>query len=163
MRDNLDPDRCYTDAELNRVLRACHLQRCNSEADEPTNSLFFSAKLESVLEAGGRNWSVGQRQLLCIARALLSRCQVVCLDEATAAQDPRTEALVWSVIRDQFSSAAVLCVAHRLSTLLACDYVLVLANGSCVEEGSPTKLMNVDGGHFALLAKAYESTVKQSQ
>jgi len=110
------------------------------------------ASLDTVLEAGGRNWSVGQRQLLSVARALLLDCRVVCLDEATAAQDPRSEALLWRVLRESFGSAAVLCVAHRLATLFACDNVLVISHGRCVEEGVPAILAKRPGGHFAALA-----------
>ena len=151
VRDNLDPDSLHSDEALERVLRSCRLMPQGTEA-HGDNAAVLCASLDTVLEAGGRNWSVGQRQLLSVARALLLDCRVVCLDEATAAQDPRSEALLWRVLRESFGSAAVLCVAHRLATLFACDKVLVLSNGRCVEEGDPAVLAKQPGGHFATLA-----------
>lgn len=174
VRDNLDPDGLHSDADLERVLRACCLLRpedgaAAEETPHPpgvpgnrrgdADAAFFRVSLSTQLEAGGRNWSVGQRQLLSVARALLLPvgCRVVCLDEATAAQDPRSEAALWRVIRDNFADAAVLCVAHRLSNLLACDRVLVLADGVVVEEGHPAELLGRAGGRFAALAHAQGS------
>ncbi|EOD20589.1 hypothetical protein EMIHUDRAFT_65403, partial [Emiliania huxleyi CCMP1516] len=94
----------------------------------------------------GANFSAGQRQLLCIARALLSRCSLVLLDEATSSR-----ALIQRTVRSAFGHATVLTIAHRLSSVLDADKIMVLEAGRLVEFGSPQELMAKSGGAFRQL------------
>ena len=118
-------------------------------------------KFVSSLEAGlnytvaeaGENLSVGQRQLICLARALLRRTNVLVLDEATAAVDFDTDSLIQTTIREEFSNCTVLTIAHRLNTILDSDRVLVLDAGKIAEFDSPKALLSNDSSIFYSLAK----------
>ncbi|KAI9094069.1 ABC transporter type 1, transmembrane domain-containing protein [Phlyctochytrium arcticum] len=102
----------------------------------------ISIRLDTVVSEGGSNFSQGQRQLLCLARALLRSCKVIVLDEATASVDHSTDAKIQETIRTEFRGATLLCVAHRLRTVADYDKILVLAAGQVVEFGSPLGLMS---------------------
>ena len=102
--------------------------------------------LDSDVAEGGENFSSGQRQLICLARALLRQPRVVVLDEATASVDGETDALVQETVREQFRRSTVVTIAHRLDTVVHCDRLLVLApGGRVVEYGSPADLLRREG------------------
>lgn len=104
--------------------------------------------LAALVSEGGENLSVGQRQLVCIARAILRRPKVLVLDEATASIDNETDALVQAMIRREFKSATVLTVAHRLHTIIDSDRVLVLGDGELLEFDTPDALRADPNGVF---------------
>ncbi|TPX57540.1 hypothetical protein PhCBS80983_g03764 [Powellomyces hirtus] len=100
--------------------------------------------LDTLVQEGGQNFSQGQRQLLCLARALLRSCKVIVLDEATASVDHETDAKIQETIRTEFRGATLLCVAHRLRTVADYDKILVLSRGQVAEFGTPSDLLAKD-------------------
>ncbi|RHY25109.1 hypothetical protein DYB32_008514 [Aphanomyces invadans] len=126
LRFNLDPTRTHTDAELNAVLETVHLGHM---------------ALEDYIEDSGANLSVGQRQLVCIGRALLRHSKVVVLDEATAHVDGAAEALLQETLRVAFKHTTTLTIAHRLDTIMDSDRILVLDRGVVVEFDAPATLL----------------------
>ncbi|XP_011264384.1 multidrug resistance-associated protein 1 isoform X2 [Camponotus floridanus] len=144
LRMNLDPFVCYSDDEIWTALEHAHLK---SFVKNLPNTL-----LHEVSE-GGENLSVGQRQLICLARALLRKTKVLVLDEATAAVDLETDDLIQTTIRQEFKDCTVLTIAHRLNTILDSDRVIVLDKGLIVEYDSPEKLLRNPSSSFYSMAK----------
>uniref|UniRef100_A0A8C6UW71 Multidrug resistance-associated protein 1 n=1 Tax=Neogobius melanostomus TaxID=47308 RepID=A0A8C6UW71_9GOBI len=143
LRMNLDPFNSYSDEELWRALEFSHLKVFVTGLPD---------KLEHECSEGGENLSVGQRQLLCLARALLRKTKILVLDEATAAVDMETDHLIQSTIRSQFEECTVLTIAHRLNTIMDYTRVLVLDKGEMAEFDSPDKLV-AQRGLFYNMAK----------
>lgn len=108
----------------------------------------LQAGLDSPIQEGGNNLSSGQRQLLCMARALLRSSRILVLDEATSNVDQASDTLIQKTIRNAFSHCTVLTIAHRLHTIADADRVMVLDQGQLREFDSPAELMKVDGGVF---------------
>ncbi|KAJ2386544.1 ATPase-like protein, partial [Coemansia sp. RSA 2603] len=107
--------------------------------------------LEYGIVQGGANFSVGQRQLFCIARALLKRARVLVLDEATAAIDRSTDEVIQKTIRSEFKECTMLTIAHRLDTVIDSDMILVIDNGSVAEYDTPGNLLKKKNSVFSLL------------
>ena len=105
------------------------------------------------MEKNGENFSVGERQMLCMARALLHCTKIVFFDEATASIDHETDQLLQKVIQNAFQDATVLTIAHRLDTILNSDHILVLNDGHVVQFGSPSELVALQRGEFYELMK----------
>ncbi|NXR83587.1 MRP7 protein, partial [Pycnonotus jocosus] len=138
IRENLDPQGKRTDAELREVLEQCHLW----------DAVTQMGGLDSKLGERGKSLSVGQRQLVCLARALLTQAKVLCIDEATASVDQKTDQLLQQTIRQRFADKTVLTIAHRLNTILDSDRVLVMQAGRVAELDSPAHLSQKDGSLF---------------
>nr|XP_040220684.2 ATP-binding cassette sub-family C member 4-like [Anopheles coluzzii]XP_040220685.2 ATP-binding cassette sub-family C member 4-like [Anopheles coluzzii]XP_040220686.2 ATP-binding cassette sub-family C member 4-like [Anopheles coluzzii]XP_040220687.2 ATP-binding cassette sub-family C member 4-like [Anopheles coluzzii]XP_040220688.2 ATP-binding cassette sub-family C member 4-like [Anopheles coluzzii]XP_049463568.1 ATP-binding cassette sub-family C member 4-like [Anopheles coluzzii]XP_04946356 len=133
LRRNLDPFEDYPDAELWGALEQVELKEL---ANTP-------AGLQMAVAAGGSNFSVGQRQLICLARAILRNNRILVLDEATANVDPNTDRLIQETIRHKFADCTVLTIAHRLNTIMDSDRVLVMDAGQAVELGTPHELLQL--------------------
>ncbi|XP_029521276.2 ATP-binding cassette sub-family C member 4-like isoform X1 [Oncorhynchus nerka] len=132
MRKNLDPFSQHTDEDLWNALQEVQLK---SVVEELPN------KMETVLAESGSNFSVGQRQLVCLARAILRKNRILIIDEATANVDPRTDELIQKTIRDKFRECTVLTIAHRLNTIIDSDRILVLGAGMIQEFDEPYVLL----------------------
>ncbi|XP_038836118.1 multidrug resistance-associated protein 4-like [Salvelinus namaycush] len=143
MRKNLDPFSQHTDEDLWNALQEVQLK---SVVEELPN------KMETVLAESGSNFSVGQRQLVCLARAILRKNRILIIDEATANVDPRTDELIQKTIRDKFRECTVLTIAHRLNTIIDSDRILVLDAGQIHAYDEPyTLLQNHDGIFFKMV------------
>ncbi|XP_037120770.1 multidrug resistance-associated protein 4-like isoform X2 [Syngnathus acus] len=143
VRKNLDPFNQHTDGDLWKALEQVQL-KCMVE-ELPT-------KLETVLAECGCNFSVGQRQLVCLARAILRKNRILVIDEATANVDPRTDELIQLTIRREFKDCTVFTIAHRLNTIIDSDRILVLDEGRIQELDRPFQLLqNKDGALYRLV------------
>ncbi|OOQ84862.1 ABC transporter family protein [Penicillium brasilianum] len=176
VRTNLDPFDEYSDTELTDALARVHLISSTVSDDEATltsqaatppqstitgattpdtatarhaNTNIFTS-LSAPISEGGLNLSQGQRQLLCLARAIVSRPKIMVLDEATSAVDMETDALIQQSIRAEFgrNATTLLVIAHRLSTIADFDHILVMDAGKAVEFGPPKDLMGIENGVF---------------
>ncbi|KAF8733147.1 hypothetical protein HU200_015520 [Digitaria exilis] len=112
---------------------------------------------DKIVVEDGSNWSMGQRQLFCLGRALLRRCRILVLDEATASIDNATDAILQKTIRTEFKDCTVITVAHRIPTVMDCSMVLAMSDGKVVEYDKPLKLMETEGSLFRDLVKEYWS------
>ena len=119
--------------------------------------------LESPITEGGKNLSVGQRQLICLARALLRNSKILVLDEATSSVDSKTDAKVQETIRKEFvdKGVTVMTVAHRLDTVLGYDSIAVLGDGVLLEHGAPNELLRKPNGYLRSLVDADISNKKK--
>ncbi|KAF6375882.1 ATP binding cassette subfamily C member 4 [Rhinolophus ferrumequinum] len=132
MRKNLDPFNEHTDEELWNALKEVQLK----EAIED-----LPGKMDTELAESGSNFSVGQRQLVCLARAILKKNRILIIDEATANVDPRTDELIQKKIREKFAQCTVLTIAHRLNTIIDSDKIMVLDSGRLKEYDEPYVLL----------------------
>ncbi|KAK8769132.1 hypothetical protein V5799_014403, partial [Amblyomma americanum] len=143
MRMNLDPTGSHTDDQLWQALRQAHLA---------TLVKGHSAGLEMETADGGANLSVGQRQLVCLARALLRGSKVLLLDEATSQMDGDTDRLIQATLRQAFAHSTLIAIAHRIHTVLDYDRILVMDEGRVREYGTPTSLLSNANSAFYRMA-----------
>ncbi|XP_016089140.1 multidrug resistance-associated protein 4-like [Sinocyclocheilus grahami] len=139
MRKNLDPFTQHSDHDLWNTLEEVQLKAAVEELPN---------KLETELAESGSNFSMGQRQLVCLARAILRKNRILIIDEATANVDPRTDELIQKTIRDKFKECTVLTIAHRLNTIIDSDRILVLDAGRIHEYDAPHVLLQNQNGIF---------------
>ena len=144
LRFNLSPTDEHSDQELWNALELSHL-KAHVQKNLPSG-------LDHEVFEGGSNFSVGQRQLLCLARALLRRAKILIIDEATAAVDPETDDLIQKTIRKEFKNNTVLTKAHRLNTILDSERIVVLSQGRVLEMDSPNKLLQTTDSSFRSMA-----------
>ncbi|CAN8253900.1 unnamed protein product [Cochlearia groenlandica] len=145
VRSNIDPTEKYSDEEIWKSLERCQLKEVVSSKPE---------KLDSLVADNGENWSVGQRQLLCLGRVMLKRSRILFLDEATASVDSQTDAMIQKIIREDFAACTIISIAHRIPTVMDCDRVLVIDAGRAKEYDSPTRLLE-RRSLFAALVQEY--------
>ncbi|KAG1747098.1 ABC protein [Suillus paluster] len=156
MRSNLDPFSQHGDAELwNALHRSCLVDssttsKHSSSSDDLSSEQISTSghNLDDTIESEGANLSVGERSLLSLARALVKDCKVVVLDEATASVDLETDNQIQQTIQTEFKNRTLLCIAHRLRTIISYDRILVLDAGLVAEFDTPSNLFKVEGGLF---------------
>ncbi len=144
VRFNLDPTSKSDDTEIWTALEHAHLKAYIQGLDDG---------LDTDVTEGGSNFSVGQRQLMCLARALLRKPKILVLDEATAAIDVETDDLIQKTIRREFNECTVITIAHRLNTIMDSDRIAVLSAGKVIEYDSPDALMAKEDSALASMAK----------
>nr|XP_034320755.1 multidrug resistance-associated protein 1 isoform X2 [Crassostrea gigas] len=144
LRSNLDPLQRFSDHDLWTAIERAHLK-------DFVNSCVGNLQYECG--EGGQNFSVGQRQLVCLARTLLHKTKILILDEATAAVDVETDELIQKTIKTEFRECTVLSIAHRLNTVMDYDRIMVMDKGLIVEFDSPQKLLDDKSGVFYSMAK----------
>lgn len=145
IRFNLDPFNRHTDAELWDALEKSHMKDFVSE---------FEGGLDAVVSEYGENLSAGQRQVICLTRALLRNSKILILDEASSSLDMETDRMIQETIRTHLKDATILTIAHRLSTLADYDKVIVMDGGIVAEYGSPAELLGRNGSQFAALVRS---------
>ncbi|KAF8438137.1 hypothetical protein L210DRAFT_968152 [Boletus edulis BED1] len=156
LRSTLDVFGEYEDADIFESLRRVHLipsEDAPEETPETINVNVFR-NLDSPVSEGGDNFSTGEKQLLCMARAILKRSKVLVMDEATASVDYATDELISKTIRQEFASSTILTIAHRLRTVIDYDRVVLLDEGRIVEFDRPATLLADSDSRFHSLCKA---------
>ena len=143
IRKNLDPLDKHRDDELWNVLEEVNLKSLVE---------CFEGQLDYELLQRGENLSVGERQLICLARTLLQQSKIVILDEPTANVDPNTEKIIWTTVHEKLKNSTVITIAHRLNTVKDCDVILVLREGQMAELDTIEALMGRQGGIFYSMA-----------
>jgi ATP-binding cassette subfamily C (CFTR/MRP) protein 1 len=140
----LDPFEKHSDQEIWQSLELAHLKAFVSSLEDG---------LSHQVSEGGDNLSVGQKQLICLARALLRKSKIIVLDEATAAVDIETDQLIQTTIRKEFKDCTIITIAHRLNTILDYDRVLVMDRGQVAQYDSPQAFLNNTNSIFYSMAK----------
>ena len=152
LRFNVDPFGEYSDERIWSVLEQVGLKECVLEL----------GGLESALEEGGANLSVGNRQLVCVARALLRNPRILVMDEATSSLDAGADARLQAVIRREFAECTCLTIAHRLNTVVDADRICVLDQGEVKEVGSPSALWKKRGLFYAMVEATGDAGLKEA-
>ncbi|KAJ7190424.1 multidrug resistance-associated ABC transporter [Mycena pura] len=158
LRSTLDVFGEYQDAEIFEALRRVHLipsDDVTAEAEtEGTVNVNTFRNLDSAISEGGENISAGEKQLLCMARAILRRSRILVMDEATASVDYATDELIGNTIRHQFKDSTILTIAHRLRTVIDYDKVMLLDQGRIAEFDKPSVLLSDPSSKFHSLCKS---------
>lgn len=146
LRSNIDPLNEYSDEQIWEALDSCHL------GDEIRKT---GHKLESTVIENGENWSVGQRQLVCLGRVILRKRRILVLDEATSSVDPITDSLIQKTLKQHFTECTVITIAHRITSVLDSEKVILLDNGEIAEHDSPATLLEDTSSLFSKLVSEY--------
>ncbi|KAL2332527.1 hypothetical protein Fmac_020108 [Flemingia macrophylla] len=144
LRDNLDPFKMNDDLKIWNALEKCHVKE----------EVEVAGGLDVIVKESGMSFSVGQRQLLCLARALLKSSKVLCLDECTANVDIQTASLLQNTISSECQGMTVVTIAHRISTVINMDSILILDHGNLAEQGNPQALLKDDTSIFSSYVRA---------
>ena len=138
LKDNLDPIHRFTEEEIEQQMKEIGLE----------NMLKKKNGLKYKVSEGGLNLSVGERQLICIARAIMRKSKIIIMDEATSSIDYKTETLIQKSLEKSLKNSTVITIAHRIKTIINYDRIIVLQSGELIEQGSPRQLINSKKGTF---------------
>ena len=144
LRENLDPSGKYKDDEMIFNMNLIGLAY-----------LLDDKGLDFEIKEDGKNLSVGEKQLICMVRAILRKSKIIIMDEATSSVDYNTEKLIQKTILNTLKGSTILTIAHRIKTILGYDRIFVLDKGELIEEGSPKKLIELKGNFYQLYSKSY--------
>ncbi|XP_044013895.1 ATP-binding cassette sub-family C member Sur-like [Aphidius gifuensis] len=147
IRENLDPMCQFNDDEIWHVLELVQAKYLISNYNEGLNY---------KIQEGGKNFSTGQLQLLCMARALLRKSNIIVIDEATSALDLTTEKILLNSVKNSFKQSTVITISHRVASLLNCDKIIVFDEGKIIEEGTPNELSLKTNGYFKKMLQTTE-------
>lgn len=153
IKSNLDPTDVFTSDQIWKALELSHLKEHVLKMYEENEDEGVATALDVKLSEGGSNLSVGQRQLMCLARALLIPSHILVLDEATAAVDVETDLVLQETIRREFKDRTIMTIAHRLNTIMDSDRIIVLENGEVAEFDTPANLLKNKQSLFYALCK----------
>ena len=148
VRENLDIFGLHSEENLTKALESARMSIAIKELPHG---------LDSMVSEDGTNFSVGQRQLLCLARAILNHNKILVLDEATASVDRRTDELLHEALKESFQDATIIAVAHRLDTVIESDFILVLGHAQVLEFASPAELIRSNGAFASMVKDTGES------
>ena len=157
LRFNLDQLGVCSDAEIIDILDKIDFYETlgqNNAQKKVADPFKKKTALDFIVESHGGNLSLGQRQLICIARALLKKTKILIMDEATASIDKKLDQVIQEVIMNQMKNKTVITIAHRLETITGYDRVVVLENGRKVEEGSPEELVRKRGVFYGMMVES---------
>ncbi|URE01084.1 ABC transporter transmembrane region [Musa troglodytarum] len=144
LRENLDPSCMTPDFKIWEALEKCHIKE----------EVETAGGLDIIVKENGTSFSVGQRQLICLARAIIKSSKILCLDECTANVDTQTALILQSTISNECKGTTIVTIAHRISTVLKMDLILVLDHGILVEQGNPQDLLEDECSRFSSFVKA---------
>jgi ABC-type multidrug transport system fused ATPase/permease subunit len=158
IRENLDPyptaaRKDDSTARIQEALESVHMW-------ETIQSIHDG--VDGIVADDGSNFSVGQRQLLCLARAIVADSRILVLDEATANVDTATDEILQRALRKRFAGATIIAIAHRLDTIMDYDKVLVLGNGRVLEYGSPSSLLENEEGQFYSMVESTGTAMREA-
>ena len=139
LRYNIDPIKSYTDNEIIGVMKKIGFDYIINQSSEG---------LDQEISENGNNISIGEKQLICITRAILRKSKIIVLDEATASIDYKTEEIIQKAMNEILSNSTMICIAHRIKTVLNADKILVLDNGKIIEFDTPNNLLNNKSSYF---------------
>ncbi|KAF7798058.1 hypothetical protein EIP86_009270 [Pleurotus ostreatoroseus] len=148
LRENLDPQATRTDAEIISALKRAWLLPREGPADSLAEAKF---SLDASVSDEGSNYSAGEKQLLALCRALIKNSTIIVLDEATSNVDVETDAKLQRTIQTEFASSTLLCIAHRLNTIVYYDRILVMDAGKVAEFDTPLNLFDKEDSIFRSL------------
>jgi ATP-binding cassette, subfamily C (CFTR/MRP), member 1 len=151
LRENLDPLSQYSDSEIMKYLKIVKMDEFLELRNENLEMTISNGN-DDELTLGGHNFSLGQRQLLCLVRSMLKKSKILIMDEATSSVDNETDEIIQKTIREHFKDCTILVVAHRINTILDCDKILIMEKGKMVEFDSPEELLkNKKSTFFSLV------------
>ena len=157
IRFNIDPFNEFRDEDIIKALKKVQIWDSIKPAEKSkvyaTLEEEEKDKLKSEVSGGGSNFSLGQRQLLCMARALIRKPKILLMDEATASIDEMTDHLIQKMIKEEFVNSTVITIAHSLNTIIEYDRIMVLDRGNLVEFDTPFNLLQNSEGYFTKLIK----------
>ena len=139
LRYNIDPVRAYTDKEIIKVMKKIGFDYILNQNNEG---------LDQYISENGNNLSIGEKQLICITRAILRKTKIIILDEATASIDYKTEEIIQKALNEIMSDSTMICIAHRIKTVVNADKIIVLENGKIIEFDTPKNLLNDKNSYF---------------